>query len=67
MAYLNDHPEVWREALAKAHLIDEQEGQRKERQRLRRAQLAARRSVYPSDNAKTPIEKTQENPQPKGD
>ena len=27
-AYLHDHPEVWREALARAHLIDDAEGQR---------------------------------------
>ena len=39
-AYLRDHREVWSEALAMAHRLDEQEGQRKDRQRLRRAQLA---------------------------
>ena len=39
-AYLRDHPEVWREALARAHLIDEMEGQKKARQKLRREQLA---------------------------
>jgi protein involved in temperature-dependent protein secretion len=38
--YLAQHPEVWREALARAHLIDDAEGQRKDRQKLRRAELA---------------------------
>jgi hypothetical protein len=38
--YLHDHPEVWREALARAHQIDESEGQRKEKRRLRRSELA---------------------------
>jgi hypothetical protein len=39
-AYLHDHPEVWREAMNRAHRIDEMEGQRKDRQKLRREQLA---------------------------
>ena len=39
-AYLATHPEIWREAIARAHLIDEMEGQRKHRQKLRRAELA---------------------------
>ena len=38
-AYLRDHVEVWKEALARAHKLDEMEGQRKDRQRLRREQL----------------------------
>ena len=67
-AYLHDHPEIWREALARAHLIDDAEGQRKEKRKLRRAQLALlRRSVSQSDHAKVAIEKTQQFPQPKGD
>jgi protein involved in temperature-dependent protein secretion len=41
--YLQSHPEVWREALERAHLFDEAEGQRKARQKLRRAELARRR------------------------
>jgi hypothetical protein len=39
-AYLRDHPEVWKEAIAMAHRIDEKEGKRKERLRLRRKELA---------------------------
>ena len=39
-AYLHDHPEVWREALERAHRLDDVEGQRKARQKLRREQLA---------------------------
>ena len=39
-AYLAEHPEVWSSALARAHLIDDAEGQRKARQKLRREQLA---------------------------
>jgi protein involved in temperature-dependent protein secretion len=66
-AYLSQHPEVWKEALARAHQIDDAEGQRKARQRLRRQELRQRRSVYESDHAKTPIEKTQEKLQPAGD
>ena len=38
--YLRNHPEVWRDAIAKAHRLDEMEGQRKHRQKLRREQLA---------------------------
>ena len=38
--YLQSHPELYREALARAHLIDDAEGQRKARQKLRREQLA---------------------------
>jgi hypothetical protein len=61
-AYLRDHPEVWREAIAVAHRIDEKEGQRKERQRLRRAELAklrASRSVYRTGSANAGTEMTQ--------
>ena len=50
-AYLHDHPEVWREALARAHLFDDAEGRKKEKRKLRREQLALIRSVYRSDNA----------------
>ena len=39
-AYLRDHVEVWKEAIARAHRLDEMEGQRKSRQKLRREQLA---------------------------
>jgi hypothetical protein len=39
-AYLRDHPEVWREAITMAHRIDEKEGKCRERQRLRRKELA---------------------------
>jgi hypothetical protein len=39
-AYLRDHVEVWREAINMAHRIDYKEGRRKERLRLRRAELA---------------------------
>ena len=39
-AYLAQHPEIWREAITKAHEIDDKEGLRKARQRLRREQLA---------------------------
>jgi hypothetical protein len=38
--YLHDHPECWRKALTQAHRIDDKEGERKDRQRLRREQLA---------------------------
>ena len=38
--YLQSHPELYREALARAHLIDDAEGQRKEKRKLRREQLA---------------------------
>ena len=38
--YLHNHPEVWSEALVRAHQIDDAEGQRKEKQKLRREQLA---------------------------
>src|SRR5262249_26258114 len=38
--YLHDHPEVWTEALARAHKLDEMEGARKERRKLRREELA---------------------------
>jgi len=44
-AYLRDHTEVWREALARAHKLDALEGQRKDRQRLRREELARRRNI----------------------
>src|SRR6516165_5305852 len=39
-AYLRDHPEVWKEAMQRAHKLDELEGQPKDRRRLRREQLA---------------------------
>jgi hypothetical protein len=39
-AYLRDHPEIWKEAIARAHRLDEMEGQRKEKRKLRREQLA---------------------------
>ena len=42
--YLHDHPECWREALTQAHRIDDKEGERKARQRLRREQLRKIRS-----------------------
>jgi len=48
-AYLAQHPEVWKEAIAMAHRVDEKEARRKERLRLRRkelAQLRKSRSVY---------------------
>jgi hypothetical protein len=38
--YLAQHPEVWREALAMAHRIDDAERERKARQKLRRQELA---------------------------
>ena len=67
--YLAQHPEVWRETLTRAHQIDDAEGERKARQKLRRAELKRRSSpsVSQSDHAKTPIEKTQEKLQPAGD
>jgi hypothetical protein len=39
-AYLAQHPEVWKEAIARAHQLDEMEGKKKDRQKLRRAELA---------------------------
>jgi hypothetical protein len=67
-AYLASHPEVWREAITRAHLIDEMEGRKKEKRKLRSEQLARLvRSVSRTDNAKTPTENATENPQPKGD
>ena len=36
-AYLRDHVEVWKEAIARAHKLDEMEGQRKDRQRWLKA------------------------------
>jgi hypothetical protein len=44
-AFLRDHPEVWKAAITMAHRIDAKEGRRKERLRLRRAELRQRRSV----------------------
>ena len=38
--YLHDHPEIWRAAITKAHEIDDKEGLRKEKRKLRREQLA---------------------------
>src|SRR6516165_1812117 len=52
--YLRDHPEVWKQAITMAHRIDEKEGKRKEKQRLRRAelrQLRNSRHVTYTDNA----------------
>jgi hypothetical protein len=46
-AYLHDHPEVWREALRRAHQIDDAEGQRKVQQKLRREELARRKIREP--------------------
>jgi hypothetical protein len=39
-ALLAQHPEVWKEAIVRAHKLDELEGQRKEKRKLRREQLA---------------------------
>src|SRR6516162_4446969 len=39
-AYLAEHPELWSSALARAHLIDDAEGRKKEKRKLRREQLA---------------------------
>jgi hypothetical protein len=61
-AYLAQHPEVWKEAIAMAHRVDEKEGQRKERQRLRRKELAQLRKSRPvayTGSAKSGIDKTQ--------
>ena len=44
-AYLSQHPEVWRAALERAHRIDDKEGQRKEKRKLRREELRQRRPV----------------------
>jgi hypothetical protein len=38
--YLSQHPELYRQALERARLIDEAEGRKKDRRRLRRAELA---------------------------
>jgi hypothetical protein len=60
--YLRDHPEVWKQAITMAHRIDEKEGKRKEKQRLRRAelrQLRNSRHVTYTDNARAGTEKTQ--------
>jgi hypothetical protein len=58
-AYLRDHPEVWKEALARAHLIDEMEGRKKDRRKLRREQLARlSRHVSQSDHAKSATDKS---------
>jgi hypothetical protein len=38
--YLHDHPEIWRAAITKAHEIDDKEGLRKGKRKLRREQLA---------------------------
>ena len=45
--YLRDHVEVWKEAITMAHRIDEKEGRRKERLRLRREELRQRRAQTP--------------------
>jgi hypothetical protein len=39
-AYLAQRPDLWKEAIARAHRLDEMEGQRKEKRKLRREQLA---------------------------
>jgi len=50
--YLRNYVEVWKEALAQAHRLDEAEGQRKDRLKLRREQLARlARSVSKTDSA----------------
>src|SRR5262249_54547066 len=51
-AYVHNHPEVRTETMARAHLIDEQEGQRK-------ANRSRRPMVTPRRHAKSPTEKTQ--------
>jgi hypothetical protein len=48
-ALLRD-PAIWREAIARAHLIDEAEGERKARRKLRREQLARLR-LQPTCNS----------------
>ena len=58
--YLQSHPELYREAMQRAHLIDEAEGRKKARQKLRREQLARlRRPVLQTDSAQAGTEKTQ--------
>jgi hypothetical protein len=58
-ALLHDHPEIWKEALDRAHKLDEMEGQKKARRKLRREQLARlRRSVYESDPTKSATDKS---------
>ena len=37
--YLATHREIWKEALRRAHLIDDAEGVKKEKRKLRREQL----------------------------
>src|SRR6516164_9365854 len=39
-ALLASQPEIWREAITRAHLIDAAEGRRKEKRKLRSEQLA---------------------------
>ena len=51
-AYLRDHPEVWREALTRAHKLDEIEGQKKERRKLRKGLLDNRHK--PDKSLETP-------------
>jgi hypothetical protein len=48
--YLSQHPELYRQALERAHVIDEAEGQKKARRRLRRAELARLR-LQPACNS----------------
>ena len=64
--YLASHPEVWKLALARAHQIDEAEGEKKARQKLRREQRRKIRppmitpdpSVYYTGNDKTGTDKS---------
>ena len=59
-AYLAEHPELWSSALARAHLIDDAEGRKKEKRKLRREQLARLdRPVCTTGSANRGTEKTQ--------
>jgi len=76
--YLAEHPELFDKALARVKASpwhsamaerEERELERERRKRARAGVLEKSTSlpVCTSDHGKTPIEKTQENPQPKGD
>ena len=76
--YLAEHPELFDKALARVKaspwhsVMAEREERELERERRKRAQAGVLEKstslpVCTSDHGKTPIEKTQENPQPKGD
>ena len=59
-ALLASQPEIWREAITRAHLIDEMEGRKKEKRKLRREQLARLdRPVCTTGSANRGTEKTQ--------